>query len=272
MTTMRKICIINQKGGVGKTTTTVNVAAGLSREGKRVLIIDLDAQGQIGTCLNSAKSKTLFDLLIENSEISDCIVHLGKNLDAIKSNETLAKAELILVGESARETVLRRKLAKLGGYDYVLLDCPPSLSLLNQNALLYADEAIVPSSTDVLGFDGLSKMMKTIEQINDVFDHNITVTKIVPTLHDVRNKICGKILSEMQNQFYEIVSEPIRVNSKLKEAPAAQKSIFSYDNASRGAEDYRKLVKAIIQDEAKFPAVAKEYTASAKAVSAVASE
>src|SRR3989344_662812 len=124
---MRRICIINQKGGVGKTTTAVNLGFGLALEGKKVLIVDLDAQGNISTCLPAESKKDLFDLLIENADVQECISVVRENLHVIKSKETLAKAELILVGEQSRESVLKRKLTNVKGYDYVLLDCPPSL-------------------------------------------------------------------------------------------------------------------------------------------------
>ena len=251
---MRKICVINQKGGVGKTTTSVNVGWGLAREGKKVLIIDLDAQGNISTCLPAESKKDLFDLLIEGADIGECISHVTENLDILKSRETITKAELILVGEQSRETVLRRKLdgLKRYNYDYVLLDCPPSLGLLNQNAILYCNEALIPASTDVLGYDGLKKMVAAINKINDVFGHSCTITKIVPTLFDIRNKICVSTLKQMQSEFYELVSDPIRINAKLKEAPSVKKSIFEYDKSSRGAEDYKNLVKQVVRDEKKF--------------------
>ncbi len=249
---MRKICVINQKGGVGKTTTTVNLGMGLAREGKKVLIIDLDAQGNVSTCLPAESKKDLFDLLVENADLKECISVVTENLDIIKSKETLAKAELILVGENARETILKRKLQNLAGYDYVLLDCPPSLGLLNQNAMLFANEALIPASTDILGLDALRKMRHIIEKINEVFGHSLVVSKVVPTLYDVRNKVCNSCLKQMQSEFYELVSDPVRVNATLKEAPAEKKSIFDYANASRGAEDYRRLVKHVLADESKY--------------------
>lgn len=251
---MRKICIINQKGGVGKTTTSVNLGWGLAKEGKKVLVVDLDAQGNISTCLPAESKKDLFDLLVEGADIGECISHVTDNLDIIKSKETITKAELILVGEQSRETVLRRKLEALKNYnyDYIILDCPPSLGLLNQNAILYSNEAIIPASTDVLGFDGLKKMVAAISKLNDVFGHSCTVTKIIPTLFDIRNKVCVSTLKQMQSEFYELVSDPIRINAKIKEAPSVKKAIFEYDKSSRGAEDYKNLVKQVIRDEKKF--------------------
>ncbi|MCF7861699.1 ParA family protein [Candidatus Woesearchaeota archaeon] len=249
---MRKICVINQKGGVAKTTTVVNLGAGLARENKKVLIIDLDPQGNINTCLSSRSQKTLYNFLIENAELGECITNLGRNLDIVRSDESLTKAEFILVGENGRESYLKRKLEVVANYDYVLLDCPPSLGLLNQNALLYSSEAIIPVSTDPLGFDALNKMIQVIQTLNGTFCHDLVISKIVPTMHDARNKICVDTLSKMQNEYYELITEPIRINSKLKEAPLHQKSIFAYDKRSRGALDYEQLVKTVIRDESKY--------------------
>ena len=249
---MRKICVINQKGGVGKTTTTINLAYGLAVSGKRVLMVDIDPQGNISTCIGGESYKDIYDLLIENADVQECIAHIAPNLDVIKSKETLTKAEFILMGEASRETVLRRKLAPVKGYDYVIVDCPPSLGLLNQNALLYSDEAIIPAATDILGFDALKKIIAAIHKLNDVFGHSIQITKVVPTMHDVRNKVCKETLSKMQNEYYNLVSDPIRMSSKFKEAPGKKKSIFEYDRSGKGSEDYGRLVKAVLRDESKF--------------------
>ncbi|MBT3406838.1 ParA family protein [Candidatus Woesearchaeota archaeon] len=252
---MRKICIINQKGGVAKTTTTINLGAGLARKGKKVLILDIDPQGSIATCLGTESYKDMYDLLVENADWQECIMQMGANLDIIKSKESLTKAETILTAEPSRETYLRRKLKTVKGYDYLLIDCPPSLGLLNQNAILYADEAIIPTSTDVLGYEGLKKIVKAIVKIREVFDHEIKITKIVPTLFDMRNKICKEILEEIKTEFTGMVSEPIRISSKFKEAPRAQKSIFGYAPKSRAATDYMTLVEDVISDEEKVEAL-----------------
>lgn len=252
---MRRICIINQKGGVAKTTTTVNLAAGLARMNRKVLVIDLDPQGNISSSLNVEAKKDMYHFLIEKAELDECVTHLGHNFDVVRSKETLTKAEIILAGEQSRETLLRRKLEKIKDYDYVIVDCPPSLGLLSQNAMLFADEAIVPVSTDVLGFDGLQKQISAIQTINEIFDHNIKVSLIVPTLFDSRINVCRDVLSKIQNEYYELVSEPIRINSKLKEAPGAKCSIFKYDAKSRGAADYMNLVRTVIRQEPRMISV-----------------
>lgn len=253
---MRKICIINQKGGVAKTTTAVNLAAGLSREGKKVLLIDMDAQGGIRTSFNCDDQPDMHDILIEGVNPLEAIRPLGKNLNVITSKETLTRTELILTNEKDRETLLKRKFEVIKDYDYIIIDCPPSLGILTQNVLLYADEAFIPVSTDYLGLDGLNRISKTVTKINKVFDHGIKITKIIPTLFDQRNKICKKSLDKIRSEYYEVVSEPIRVDTKLKEAPGLGKSIFSYAKNSRGAKDYARLVQSVINDEAHIERVA----------------
>ncbi|MFH1849567.1 MAG: ParA family protein [archaeon] len=246
---MRKICVINQKGGVGKTTTTLNIAAGLSRHGRRVLVIDFDAQGNIGHCLNIEGEKDIYHLISENAEIQECTKRLGENLHIIPSRETLTKTEVLIAQQENREFILKEKLADLKGYDYVLIDCPPSLGLLNQNAMLFAQEAFIPVTTDHLGYDALVKMTKVIETINKTFRHNIRITKVIPTMFDQRINTCKVHLDKISSLLYEATTIPVRVNSKLKEAPLEGKSIFSYAPQSTGAQDYMKITRTIIDEE-----------------------
>jgi chromosome partitioning protein len=255
--TLRRICVINQKGGVGKTTTAISIAAGLSRHDRKVLVIDLDPQGNVALCLNAETEKDIYHVLSEDAELKECIKNLGKNLDIISSCETLAKTEMLLAGMKKKEYVLREKLKELNNsdYDYVIIDCPPSIGLLNRNALLYAQEAFIPVSTEHLGFDALAKMQKHIDEINEEFDHKIKITKVIPTLFDRRNKTCRIYLDKINNNFYDVVTNPVRINSKLKEAPAAGKSIFSYAPSSNGSKDYMEVVQAVLSEEKKVLSV-----------------
>ncbi len=246
---MRKICIINQKGGVAKTTTTINLATALAANEKRVLIIDLDPQGNVGTSLCVQNEKTTYDLIINDADPYDCIVNVSPGLDIITSDSSLAKAELIMSGQTSRETILARKLEPIFNYDYILIDCPPSLSLLNVNALLYANEAFVPVSTDFLALDALKKMSKTVSEINELFDHDIKITSVIPTLYDRRSKACVATLKEIKRGYEELVTNPIRMNSKLREAPSQGKDIFEYAKRSPGALDYKKLALLVMEAE-----------------------
>ncbi|OVE74647.1 hypothetical protein BVX95_01585 [archaeon D22] len=247
---MRKIIVINQKGGVAKTSTAINLAAGLARNDKKVLLVDLDPQGNIGTSIIESSDMGTYDFLFENSIFEQCITKAGTNMDVMTANESLTKAEFQLLQRKNPTNLIKEKFAKVKGYDYLIIDCAPSLGILNLNAMLYADEAIIPASTDPLGIDALKKIMWTIESINDQYLHNLQVTKIVPTLFDKRNKICKETLSKMQNGYYSKITNPVRVCSKVKEAPNHKKSIYAYDNNSRGAQDYRQLTQQVLQDEA----------------------
>ncbi len=245
---MRKICIINQKGGVGKTTTTINIAKHLAMQGKKVLMLDVDPQGNIAACVGVQSHKDMFDILVNGVNPESCIVHVSENLDLISSRETLTKAEIILAGEPAREKTLSRRMKDITDYDFVFIDCAPSLGLINQNVLIYADEVIIPVSTDPLGLYGLNNIVQAVDKVNDVFNHKLKLTKVVPTMYDQRSKICKQALQELRNRFASTVSTPIRVDTKLKEAPKAKQTIFEYARTSRAAKDYAALAKSLLSN------------------------
>lgn len=249
MCDIKKICVINQKGGVGKTTTAVSLAAGLSRKGMKVLLIDMDPQGSVASSLTSSKEKNLYHFLMGECSFIDCLTPLGTNLDLIHSTESLTKAEVLLAGQKDGQKILAKKLSDIGDYDYIIIDCAPSLGVLNQNAMLFADEAIIPVATNYLAYTGLKFMIDAITEINRYFKHNLKISHIVPTMHDVRNKSNNKILKKLISEYGVKITSPIRINSKLAEAPETGKSIFSYDAKSRGAEDYGKLVKTVLGDQ-----------------------
>jgi chromosome partitioning protein len=245
---MRKIAVINQKGGVGKTTSTINIGSGLASLGKKVLIVDLDPQGNIGAYFNKYSERDITNLIIDKDiTYNECLTRLTDNLHLITSNETLEKAVVIMTEFVNRETTLIRKLKELNksDYDYVLLDCPPSLGLLNQNALLFANEAIIPVSTDVFGVDALKKMESAISKINDYFDHDMKITAIIPTLFDRRNNICKKTLKKISSKYADLITNPVSISSKLKESPGYRKSIFAYARNHRSAKEYMNIVHKI---------------------------
>ena len=246
---MRKISIINQKGGVGKTTTAINIASGLSKQGKKVLLIDLDPQGNVASSLWIKSQYSLYDLLIDGVDPYKCITTVSENFDVITSDNSLHKAELILSGQPNREMVLKRSLASINDYDYVLLDCPPTLNLLNYNALIYSNETFIPVSTDYLGMEGLRKMLDVLHQIEEVFDHKIRISAVIPTMFDKRNKLSRETLEEIRKGFNGEVTEPIRINTKLREAPKHGKSIFDYYKSANGAKDYQKIIERLLKEE-----------------------
>jgi chromosome partitioning protein len=246
---MRTIAIMNYKGGVGKTTTAVNLAAGLSRHDKRVLLIDFDPQGNVDLSLKVESEYTLYDALTGKVAIQRCVNNLARNLDVITSKETLVKAEHYLSTQEGAKNLLRDMLNEIRGYDYLIIDCPPSLGVLNQNVLAFCQEIFVPTSSDFLGYDALKKMQKIIIKINETYGNSIKITRVIPTLFDKRNKICRETLIEIQTMFPELTAAPIRINSKLKEAPKHGKSIFSYARSSSGAKDYGVLADDVVEME-----------------------
>ncbi len=246
---MRKISIINQKGGVAKTTSAVSIAAGLARQDKRVLLVDLDPQGSVAHSLTASRRLNLYDFLTEKCTHVDCITSLGENLDLIHSDEALTKMDVYLTKKSNPSQVIKKRFADVQEYDYIIFDCAPSIGLLNQNALLFSDEAIIPVATTYLSLTGLTYMIEAIKELNNHFNHNLKISHIIPTLHDKRNKTNRNMLAKLEEDYSSLVTNPVRINSKLAEAPASGKSIFSYAPKSRGAEDYGKIVDIIIAEE-----------------------
>ena len=246
---MRTICIYNHKGGVGKTTTAINLAAGLSRQGRKVLLVDLDPQGNIDVSLKLKAENDIYEAMTGKVPIQKCIVNVATNFDCITSKETLTKAEFFLASQNSSKLILRELLGSIVGYDYIMVDCPPSLGVLNQNVLAFCREAFVTVSTDFLGYDALRKMQDVIGKINLAYGNNIRVTKVIPTLYDRRNRICIDTLKEIKMMYPTITSTPIRYNSKLKEAPKFGQSIFKYAKSSIGAKDYEQLVTEVVAME-----------------------
>ncbi len=240
-----RIAVLNQKGGTGKTTTTVSLGAGLAEAGHRVLIIDVDSQGHVGISLgcDDRAERSLYHLMIEGLPLEQCIVEARPNLDVLPGDDSLASAEIFLARQSDdRDKRLRRVLGDHKDYDFILLDCGPSLSLLNMNALTFADHLLVPVSCDFLSLVGVKQVLKTLKNINKVLLHPIQILGILPTFYDMRNNISDEAIKTLKGYFHDQVLEPIRVNTRLKEAPQHSQTIFEYAPSSRGATDYQRLV------------------------------
>jgi chromosome partitioning protein len=242
---VRVIAVTNQKGGTGKTTTVVNLGFALAHGGAQTLLVDIDAQGNLGVSVGVEGERGLYHILVEGADPNACAVNARPNLDLISSNETVASAELIMAGEPGRETLLRRRMRGIRTYDFILLDCPPSLSLLSQNALTYAEEVLVPISMDYLALIGVKQILNTLTMVNEVLDHPVFISGIVPTFYDVRNRISREVLTTLKEHFGKQVLSPIRVNTKLREAPSHKQSIFEYDPHSYGAQDYQRLADEV---------------------------
>jgi chromosome partitioning protein len=252
---MRKIAIINQKGGCGKTTTAINLAACLAEKGKKVLLIDIDPQAHATLGLIKSADdfeKTVFDLLChpENTTILETIVALQENLALVPSHTVLSAAEQKLSGVFGREDRLRDSLAALSdAYHYLLIDCPPSIGLLTFNALKACTEAIVPIEPSVYSLHGLEKLLETIDIIQHAQDHTLAV-KALATMITMRTHFCREIINIIEEHFgSNFYATRIRYTTRLKEAAARALPICAYDRACAGHEDYAQLAEEVIADE-----------------------
>jgi chromosome partitioning protein len=245
------IAVFNHKGGTGKTTTSVSLAAGMAKLGKRVLLVDTDAQGNVAHSLNLKIERSLYHVVVMGLGVADAAIAVRDGLDVIASNESLAAAELYLAGRQNRDRVLARRLdAARAAYDFVVLDCSPSLSLMNQNALVFADSVLVPVACDYLSLVGVRQVLRTVKNVNQLLYHPVQIWGVLPTFYDPRAKICREALSTLRDHFGERCLPPIRATMKVKEAPSVGQTIFEYAPGSNAAEDYLGVVgRAIGREE-----------------------
>jgi chromosome partitioning protein len=225
----------------------VNLAAGLAEREQQALLIDTDAQGNVGVSLGVAGEKSLYHVLVDGAEPSDVAVPVRKHLDVITSDATLAAAEIWLARQTneQRSRVLTKRLNLLQvsrKYDYVIIDCGPSLNLLNQNALSYVDEVIIPVTCDYLALVGVKQVLRTIKDVERHLAHAVRISAVLPTFYDGRTRLAREVLETLQGHFKTKCLEPIRLNTRLAEAPSHKKTIFEYAPISHGAADYNRVV------------------------------
>lgn len=249
------IAVFNHKGGTGKTTTSVSLAAGLALRGKRVLLVDTDAQGNVSVSLGQKVERTLYHVLVMGLPARDAIVKVRENLDLLPSNETLAAAELYLAGRQNRDRVLAARLGPLAAdYDHIVVDCSPSLSLMNQNALCLVDSVLVPVACDYLSLVGMRQVIKTVKNVNQLLHHPVKIWGILPTFFDARAKICHEAVDTLKEHFGDRCLAPIRQAIKVKEAPAQGQTIFEYAAGSTAADDYNRVIDRVLAPAAKADA------------------
>ena len=249
LTSTSVLAVFNHKGGTGKTTTSVSIAAGLALAGFRVLLVDTDAQGNVGVSLDKKAERSLYHVLVMGLPLKAVIQTVRENLDFVASNETLAAAELYLAGRQNRDRILRDKLVPyVHAYDFVILDCSPSLSLMNQNALVFADSVLVPVACDYLSLVGVRQVVKTVRNVNQLLHHPVRLWGVLPTFYDARANICREAVDTLQKHFGDRCLPPIRSAIKVKEAPAHGQTIFEYAGTSTAAEDYRAIVDRIVRE------------------------
>ncbi|MFT7582614.1 MAG: chromosome partitioning protein [Myxococcota bacterium] len=252
----KRIAVMNQKGGTGKTTTTVSLAHGLARAGYKTLIVDMDSQGNVAVCLGADGEQNLYHVMVDGLDPKQAIFKVRENLDLLPSNNLLAKVEVHLAHVHQPAKVMKNRFKEVDDYDYIILDCGPSLSLLNQNALYFADQVLIPVACDYLSLVGVKQILKTLREVQEQLRHPITILGVLPTFYDVRNRISHEVIRNLERYFKDKVMHPIRINTRLKEAPSKHKSIFEFAPKSAAAQDYQILVERVVAAERSKPSQA----------------
>ena len=254
------ISVINQKGGVGKTTTVINLAAGLTTKGKKILVIDLDPQGNATTGLglsnNDNSDRTIYGVLNGTRKVSEVITKTNiENLDLITSNVDLSGLEVETAGDTRRAFILKEQITAYlndsrGLYDYVIIDCPPSLSLLTIMALVASNSLVVPLQTEFFALEGLSQLMKTIERIKTNLNPELLIKGILLTMYDKRNKLSSQVEAEAREYFKDKVYQTVVPrNVRLSEAPSHGVPVLIYDKTCPGSKSYFNFTEEFLDKE-----------------------
>ncbi|MCI8965247.1 MAG: ParA family protein [Clostridia bacterium] len=250
------IAVANQKGGVGKTTTTVNISAILAKKGKKVILIDADPQGNATSGLGIEKDdvKSLYDVLVNEEPMEETLEETSiKNLKVCPSNINLAGAEVELVSLISREYRLKEQLEKVkDNYDYILIDCPPSLGLITLNAFTAADSVLIPVQCEYYALEGLGQLINTINLVKKHLNKSLEIEGAILTMYDIRTNLSNQVVKEVKKYFEnKVFKTVIPRNVKLSEAPSYGMSIIEYDSRSKGAKSYDKLVKEFLKNQEK---------------------
>ena len=246
------IAVANQKGGVGKTTTSVNLSACVAEQGKRVLLVDIDPQGNATSGLGRAHEEglTVYDVLIGNCGANEAIVSTGYGpLDLMPTAIELAGAEIEMVDMQERESLLKAALAEVADqYDYIFVDCPPSLSLLTLNALTAANTILIPIQCEYYALEGVGQLVNTIKLMKKKLNPTLSIEGILLTMFDSRTNLCAQVVQEVRNHFAdEVFATTIPRNVRLSEAPSFGVPIHLYDARCSGTQAYRALAKELMQ-------------------------
>ena len=255
----RVLAVANQKGGVGKTTTAVNLTAAFAEKGLRALLVDLDPQGNAATGVGVDPRElgiSMYQVLLGHAEMSDCIVPTSvENLFVAPSRMELAGAELELVSAFSRETKLRQALLPiLDSYDFIVLDCPPSLGLLTVNGLTAAKEVIVPVQCEYYALEGLGQLIHNVGLIQQSINPELQITALVMVMYDPRIRLAGQVIREVRDHFGDVVCNVVIPRSvRITESPSYGLPVTEYDKNGRGSEAYRELAQEVIDRDPKIP-------------------
>lgn len=260
------IGVVNQKGGVGKTTTSVNLGAALAQKGKKVLLVDVDPQSNLTTHLGIATKDeppqpnatrpvpefSIFDILKGTKSFREVIITRSEKLDVAPSSLLLSAADLELGGVVGRELILKRALEKIkDSYDVIVIDCPPALGLLSLNVLAAVQQVVIPVQSEYLALHGVRQLLDTIDQVRSIYNQSLIVGGVLICLHDSRKRLARAVADTIRNYFGDLVFDTVvRENVALAEAPAGGQTIFEYAPKSTGAEDYAALAEEILHVEA----------------------
>ncbi|MFO1076571.1 MAG: ParA family protein [Planctomycetota bacterium] len=252
---MKRIAVINQKGGVGKTTTTVSLGAALARRGYRVLLLDLDPQANLTVHVDKRpdlESHTMTSLLVEDSKLADLVQETAvPNLFVVPSDSSLAGVEQVLANRIGRETILREALdafPRAAEFDFVLFDCPPSLGVLSANVLVAADQVIIPMQAEFLSLQGMAKLLEVIQLVQKRLNPELKIACVLPCMVDARTNLSTEVLREIEAHFGPLLTKArIRNNVKLAEAPSFGLTIFEHAPDSNGARDYEAFAAEFLQ-------------------------
>ena len=248
----RAIVVANQKGGVGKTTTAINLAACLAEAGQKVLAIDMDPQGNMTSGLGVDKDaieNTVYELLLGESSVEDCLQkEVIENLSVIGSNINLSAAEIELIGEEEKEYILQKAIAPIrDNYDFIIIDCPPSLSMLTINSMCLADTVLVPIQCEYYALEGLTQLIHTINLVQERLNPSLEMEGVVFTMYDARTNLSLQVVENVKNNLDQTIYKTIIPrNVRLAEAPSYGMPINLYDTKSAGAESYRLLAEEVI--------------------------
>ncbi len=239
--------VINYKGGTGKTCTLVNLAYSISQRGNKVLIVDTDPQGSISYHLGLKPIASLYDIIVKNKPAMACITVARDNLDVIASNERLYPVELFMHQQKNKEQIIRDRLTSIvSNYDYVFIDCTPTMTLMNQNVLLFAEQVLVPVSMEYMTLLGVKQLIGNIKLLNKSFKKNIKITKVIPTFFNAHNKKTKNVYQSLSRVFSNYIAHPIRTNISISEASGQGKTIYEYNTTCQSIDDFNKLTEEML--------------------------